>query len=176
MNSPRTLSFHVTVWLAIAVAIGMGAYAVLEYLTTPDQTVAGLLLHHGWHVIALGALFYIVSWIAFDRLLVRPLNAIYLHLYAIGREKRSPMNLQSNVMEIRTIVEGINLMLRCHEQLGDSEPLRRAQIELAVLRQEVEEFEAGPPTEKAAMLERLKALEDSVQILIPVAPAGSRPA
>lgn len=163
MNKPRSLSFHVTIWLAIAVAIGMGAYAALEYLTTPGVTALGLLVHHGWHVLALGTSFYVVSWFAINRLVVRPLNEVYLHLYATGGGQRSLLDLRTNVAEIESIVEGINLMLLRWNKPQPDPSLSDLETEIRLVRQEVEQLASIAPRAKTAMLERLGVLAASVE-------------
>lgn len=80
----RTLSFHVTIWMAIAIAASMGAYAVFEYQGTPGLTLSELVVQHLVHVLGLGILIYILCWAVFYFVLLRPLNRIYLHLYTIG--------------------------------------------------------------------------------------------
>lgn len=162
MKTPRTLSFHVTIWLAVAVGLGMAAYAIYQYATLPGQTARDLLLHHSWHVLVLGAVIYIVSWVMFEWVLVRPLEAIYVHLYAIGAGRRSRLEIQSNVREIVTIVEGINLMLQRLEQGGNDAAIQRTESDFAQLRKAVEELQVASPEAKGAALDQLTAFEKSL--------------
>ncbi len=166
MKTPRTLSFHVTIWLAVAVGLGMAAYAIYQYATMPGQTARDLLLHHSWHVLLLGAVIYIVSWVMIEWVLVRPLEAIYVHLYAIGAGRRSRLEIQSNVREIVTIVEGINLMLQRLEQSADDGAIQRTQSSLAELRKAIEELEVASPETKGATLDKLAGFEKSLSAVL----------
>lgn len=166
MNATRSLSFYVTVWLAVAIVIGMAAYAVYQYFTMPGMTVQQLLLHHLWHVLALGAVIYMLCWLVFYRVLLRPLQQIYLHLYAVGAGKLEPLVLESNVAEIRTIVEGINLMLRRMEQGVDVQALEHAQGVIAELKEAIRRWEVSEPAATGFPLEKLAALEGSLLAIV----------
>lgn len=171
----RSLSFHISVWLAIATAIGMGAYAIYQYATMPGHTVLDLLLHHSWHVLALGAAVYVVSWVAFHKLIVQPLTKIYLHLYAMGAGQFAPLVLKSNVSEIHTIVEGINLMLRRVEQGMDANALEHAQRDITELKETIGQWEVSEPDAKSLALEKLVALEKSLSAVVRNVHAPGKP-
>lgn len=171
----RSLSFHVTVWLAIATAIGMGAYAIYQYATMPGHTALDLWLHHSWHVLALGAAIYVVSWVAFHKLIVQPLTKIYLYLYAMGTGQLAPLALKSNVTEIRTIVEGINLMLRRMEQGMDKQALEHAQSDIAALKETILRLEVSELDAKSLALEKLAALEKSLAAVVRNVNAPAKP-
>ena len=171
----RSLSFHVTVWLAIATAIGMGAYAVYQYATMPGHTVLDLLLHHSWHVLVLGVTAYVVSWIALHKLIVRPLAKIYVHLYAIGGGRLAPLVLKSRVTEIHTIVEGINLMLRRMEQGADAQALEHAQRDISELKEAIRRWEVSESATNSFPLEKLAAVERSLLAIVRNGNAAAKP-
>ncbi len=175
MKTPRSLSSHVTIWLAVAVGLGMAAYAIYQYATMPGQTARDLLLHHSWHVLVLGAVIYIISWVMIEWVLVRPLEAIYVHLYAIGAGRRSRLEIQSNVREIVTIVEGINLMLQRLEQSPEDGAIQRAQFGLAQLRKSIEELEVASPEAKVTTLDKLAGFEKSLSAVLQNIKAASAP-
>lgn len=162
----RSLSFHVTVWLALGIAIGMAGYAIYQYATISGHTTLDLTLHHTWHVLVLGAMMYLVSWLTLHRILIKPLHTIYIHLYALGAGKLEPLTLNSRVTEIRTIVDGVNLMLRRTEQDLDTEGLSRVQREARELNKAIWELEIADPTAKSLALDKLAALEKSLSALV----------
>lgn len=174
-TTTHSLSFHVTVWLAIATAIGMGAYAVYQYATMPGHSVLELLLHHSWHVLALGAAIYVLSWAVFHKLIVQPLTKIYLHLYAMGAGQLAPLALKSNVTEIGTIVAGINLMLHRMEQGMDGNALEHAQRDIAELKETIKQLEVSKPTAKGLALEKVAALEKSLSAVVRGVNAPAKP-
>ena len=174
-TTTRSLSFHVTVWLAIATTIGMATYAIYQYATMPGHTVLDLLLHHSWHVLALSVAIYVVSWIAFHKLIVQPLTKIYLHLYAMGAGQLAPLALKSNVTEIRTIVEGINLMRRRTEQSMDGTTVEHAQRDIIELKETIRELEVLEPDGKSLALEKVAALEKSISAVMRNVNAPAKP-
>ena len=175
MNATRSLSFYVTVWLAVAIAVSMAAYAFYQYFTMPGITATELFLHHLWHVLALGAVIYVLCWLVFDRVLLRPLKQIYIHLYALGAGKLEPLALESNVAEIRTIVEGINLMLRQMEQGADAQALEHAQRVIAELKEAIRQWEVSEPAATSFPLEKLAALERSLLAIVRNVKASAKP-
>lgn len=112
MKRTRSLALVVSCWLALAIAASMGIYAVFQYYSVPGMTVKELFLHHLWHVLSLGALIYVLCWALLQRVLLQPLSKIYLHLYSAGKGKAHLLELDTRITELRTIVDGINLMLR----------------------------------------------------------------
>jgi len=111
-KATKSLSALVTFWVGVAISVSMAGYAWVQYMVTPDATVVGLFTRHLWHVAALGVVIYAFSWIVLRRLVLHPLETVYLHLYAVGAGKRTPLDLPTNVTEIQTIVDGVNLMVR----------------------------------------------------------------
>lgn len=135
MKTTRSLSFHVAIWMAVAIGFSMAAYALYERQTSPNLTWSELAVQHLGHVLGLGVMIYILSWGVFYFLLLRPLNRIYLHLYALGAGQLKPLELNSNVREIRTIVDGINLMLSRLTLGADRDALEHAQQCIAEIRE-----------------------------------------
>lgn len=174
-TTTRSLSFHVTVWLAIATTIGMATYAIYQYATISGHTVLDLLLHHSWHVLALSAAIYLVSWVAFRKLIVQPLTKIYLHLYAMGAGQLAPLALKSNITEIRTIVEGINLMRRRMEQSMDGNTVEHAQRDMIELKETIRQLEFLEPDGKSLALEKVAVLEKSLSAVMRNINAPAKP-
>ncbi len=135
MKTTKSLSFIVTIWMAVAIAVSMGAYAAYEYATAPGQSLRELAVEHLGHVLGLGVMIYILCWGVFHFVLLRPLNRIYLHLYTVGAGQIKPLELQSNVREIKTIVDGVNLMLSRLKLGADRDALEHAQQCIAEIRE-----------------------------------------
>lgn len=171
----HSLSFHVTGWLAIATAIGMAAYAIYQYATMPGHTVLDLLLHHSWHVLAVAAAIYVVSWAAIHKLIVKPLTKIYLHLYAMGAGQLAPLALKTNVTEIHTIVEGINLMRRRLEGGVEANAMEHVRREIAKLKETVESMEVSEPDTKNLALEQIATFEKSLLAVVRNVNAPKKP-
>ena len=112
MKEPKSLSFFVALWTGLGVAASMAAYAVFQFLAYPRMTLGSLFVEHLWHVLVLGAVIYGICWAVFRRVLIRPIRTIHMHLYAVGAGRVEPLELESDVTEIRMIVDGVNLMIQ----------------------------------------------------------------
>ncbi len=107
----KSLATVVAQETALVVAISMGIYAVFQYVTLPDETISGLILRHGWHVVAIGALTYLILNLILIRKILRPVRELYLKFYAAGKGDFSPIDLDSDIRELNHIADGMNLML-----------------------------------------------------------------
>jgi len=106
-----SLASIVAGYSALAVALGMAIYAVYQYIATPGVTILGLLFEHSWHVLVLGVLIYAILYAVLHKTVVRPIRELYLKLYAITRGNLSSLEINSNIIEISEIVEGVQLLL-----------------------------------------------------------------
>lgn len=155
----KNLSFLIAVWMAVAIAGSMAAYAVYQFFTMPGMTVKELFLHHFWHVLALGSVIYVLCWFLFKRIVLRPLTCIYLHLYAVGGGKLELLELNSNVTEIRTIVEGVNLMLTRLKQGLKSNALEDSELRISEIKDLLRNLGTSEPEKLDSALEKLEQLE-----------------
>ncbi len=180
MKTTKSLSFIVTIWMAVAIAVSMGAYAAYEYATAPDQNLRELAVAHLGHVLGLGVMIYILCWGVFYFVLLRPLNRIYLHLYTVGAGQLKPLELHSNVREIQTIADGINLMLSRLKLGADRDALEHAQQCIAEIREMSRQLAITEHEPMSHVLDKLADdLEKSLPSLLvrrgmpPPTPAGS---
>ncbi len=155
MKTTKSLSFFVTVWMAAAIAAGMAAYGVYEYAAMPGHTLRELAVEHLGHVLALGLLTYALCWAVFYFLLLRPLSRIYLHLYTVGAGRLNTLELKSNVREIRTIVDGVNLMLSRLKLGADSDALELAQKRIAEIRETTRQLATADHEHLGALLDAI---------------------
>lgn len=159
MKTTRSLSFFVTVWMAAAIAVSMAAYAVYERTTMPGLSLRELAVQHLGHVLGLGAMIYVLCWGVFYFVLLRPLNRIYLHLYTIGAGRLTTLELGSNVREIRTIVDGVNLMLSRLKQSADNNAMELAQARVAEIRDLARQLTTPDHEHVTTLLDKLADLE-----------------
>lgn len=95
---------------AFITAIGMGIYAVYQFYSHPGHTVTGLILEHGWHVIVLGFLTYLISYLFFYYQIKRPITSLWLKCYAITKGYEDNINVNSNIKEIQEIASAIDML------------------------------------------------------------------
>ena len=113
MKNKREISLASVVagYSALVIALGMAVYAVYQYIATPGETILGLVLEHSWHVLVLGVLIYATLYAVLYKTVVRPIRDLYLKLYAITRGDLSSLDIDSNIVEISEIAEGVQLLL-----------------------------------------------------------------
>ncbi len=107
----NSLASVVAGYSALVIALGMAIYAVYQYVATPGKTVLGLVFEHSLHVIVLGSLIYATLYAVLYKKVVRPIRELYLKLYAITRGNLSSLEIDSNIVEISEIAEGVQLLL-----------------------------------------------------------------
>jgi len=107
----RSLAFVVTLYTALVIALGMGAYGVYQYLVMPGQTVASLVLEHAWHVAVFAVVIYLALSLVLHGNVVRPVQQLNVKLYAITKGDLSPVSVASNVEEIQEIAGVVNFLL-----------------------------------------------------------------
>lgn len=176
MNSPtdlpepqllklRSLSFVVAFWTAVAIAVAMAGYAVVQLVLSPELTVRELVLRHLWHVLALGAVIHLACWLVFRHVLWKPLNGIYLHLYALGKGELEPLQVDTRIEELHIIAEGINLLIWRLSQHRDAETLSEAQAILVQTRFLATTLTSGHSDSAERVVQYLDTLEESLQSL-----------
>lgn len=113
MENKRKISLASVVagYSALVIALGMAVYAVYQYTATPGETILGLVFEHSWHVLVLGVLIYATLYAILYKTVVRPIHDLYLKLYAITRGDLSSLDIDSNIVEISEIAEGVQLLL-----------------------------------------------------------------
>jgi hypothetical protein len=148
--------------MAAAIAVSMGAYAVYEYATMPGSTLRELAIQHLGHVLVLGGVIYVLCWSVFYFVLLRPLNRIYLHLYTVGAGQLKTLELNSNVREIRTIVDGVNLMLSRLTLGADTDALELAQQRIAEIREMTHQLTTSDQEHISVLLDKLTDLQKSL--------------
>jgi len=166
MSQTKSLSAVVSLWTAASIAGGMAVYGAVQYATTPGARIADLLATHLWHVIALGLIVYALSVVLLQRSVVLPLQRIHLHLYGIGAGRLQELHLPTRIREIRTIVDGVNLMVRRIEIGADHDALAGAQSEVEQIRQLASRLPDSDQSTASAILASLSNLERNILALV----------
>lgn len=107
-----SISLFTSLVAAGATAAGMTVYGFGQYVADPTLSPFALVVEHGWHVLALWIVIYACVMVAMHRILLRPIQKIYVHLYGIGAGRLRPLELDTSIRELVHIADGINLMVR----------------------------------------------------------------
>ncbi len=119
-----SIASYVALVSALITAIGMGVYAVYQFYSHPGHTVTGLMLEHGWHVVVLGFLTYMVSYIFFYFQIKRPISSLWLKCYAMTKGYEDNINVNSTIKEIQEIADAID-MLKAQLSKNKNEPISK---------------------------------------------------
>ncbi|HCE46730.1 MAG TPA: hypothetical protein DET40_24550 [Lentisphaeria bacterium] len=119
-----SIAFYVALVSAFITAIGMGVYAVYQFYSHPGHTITGLMLEHGWHVIALGFLTYLVSYLLFHFQITRPISSLWMKCYAMTRGYEDNITVTSSIKEIQEIADAID-MLKAQLSKNKNEPINK---------------------------------------------------
>ena len=106
-----SLSAAVALISSLATALAMAAYAIMQYLSNPNLGIAELVVRHGWHVVALGGLIYLLLYATLNVKLVKLMDEFYFRLYAVKKGDYRPITHRSRIKEIQKIIDEINILI-----------------------------------------------------------------
>lgn len=168
----RSLSSVTALWTAVAIALIMAGYAVFQKALGPEMSWQDLFFQHLWHVVLLGGVIQLVCWLLLRHLLGQPLNQIYLHLYAVGKGHLDSIHISSNIREIRSISEGINLMVWRMRQISELKALSSSCQEIRMIKKQMHRLAEHDPQLATIVTEQLELLEKNLLELSAEEPAG----
>lgn len=137
-SSTTTLNRAVIKATLIAVVIGMGIYTAIEFSLARPSNVAEFLGHHLLHALVIGVVISIALTVLLDRFIVAPVRRIFQHLYHIGSGRLAPLELDSKLEEVNTVVGGINLLVERLKNAPSDKALVEALIDVGKLRAKLE--------------------------------------
>lgn len=71
-----------------------------------------MIIGHGWHVIVLGIIIYVTLYAVLNKKVAQPLQDLYVKIYAITKGDFNPVSINSNIMEIQEMGDGISFLLK----------------------------------------------------------------
>jgi len=147
---------------ALIIAFGMAVYAVFQYAANPELGVTALLLEHGWHVLVLGLLIYGVLYYVLHRKVVDPIHDLYAKCYAVAIGDFSRLELETNIVELRDIADGINLLIERMEHLKEESSLSELSKQTNELRSTVREAESIDEPAKENLMKIAERIDRTV--------------
>ena len=127
----------------IATLIGMLVYSAFEYLLGETPTLSEFAGHHLLPAVLIGVTVCVTLSIILHAKIISPVMQIFKHLYRIGSGQLSPLSLDSRVSEIRTVVDGVNLLVTRLKGDPKNGSLGKALDDLVKLRGDLEEVTAA---------------------------------
>jgi len=160
-----SLASVVAGYSAAVIAFGMGIYAIYQYYAMPGKTVLGLILEHSLHVIVLGLLIYGTLYAVLYRKVVKPIRDLYLKLYAITRGNLSTIEVDSKIVEIAQIAEGVRILLEGIDQSVPKVSLAELSNRTQKIRSIAKKRDALDPPAKDFLMNVANDIDDVVKEL-----------
>lgn len=110
-----------------SVLIGMGGWTAWEYVTGENPDANEFLTHHLLPALVIGTFVWCVLTILIGKLVLTPTEKILESLYRIGSGRLDPLELDSRIEEIRTVVSSVNLLT--HRLKGSRENTSFGQVQ-----------------------------------------------
>lgn len=127
----------------MATLVGMLIYSAFEYLLGEAPTLSEFAGHHLLPAMLIGLAVCVTLSIILHAKIISPVMQIFKHLYQIGSGQLSPLSLDSRVSEIRTVVEGVNLLVTRLKGDPKDGSLGKALDDLVKLRGDLEQVTAS---------------------------------
>ena len=146
----------------IAVAVGTIFWTAIELASGQPLSIRELILHHVVPAIVIGLIIAVVLSLLLNRFVVAPIQNLFSHLYRIGSGRLDPIDLDTGVEEIQTMVDGVNLLARRLQAPTGEDAFARAQERLATLRRQLRSMADAGGEESELFLDiakEMRALE-----------------
>ena len=125
-----SLVSYVAFITATLTAVAMGVYAVYQFNSNPGHTVWGLIMQHGWHVVVLGFLTYVVLYPFFFYQIHRPIMKLWVKAYAISKGHDDYVEVDSVIKEIQEISDAISMIKVQLERNGQAPSEEKEELEV----------------------------------------------
>mgnify|MGYP003680510116 CR=1 FL=1 len=134
-----TWSLQSAVGMAVfaAVLLGMGGWTGWEYLSGERPDATEFFTHHLLPAVIIGVLVWGVLTILLGKLVIDPTRQIFEHLYRIGSGQLEPLEMDTRIQDIRTIVDGVNLLARRLKDVPGDGSFKQVQDRLVKIRKEM---------------------------------------
>ena len=138
LRPSRSLSRTLVGATLAAATVGMLVSAAVEYLSGEPATLTEFTRHHLFPTLLIVAAVAVTLTLLLHSKVIAPVKQIFVHLYRIGSGQFTPLNVDSGVSEIRTVVDGVNLLVTRLKDTPDDQALGNAVKSLAKLRTDME--------------------------------------
>lgn len=133
----KTLGRTVVGVTLVAVFVGMLAYTGFEYLFATPTDLAEFLTHHLFPALFIGLVVSLTLSVLIHSKVIAPVKKIFEHLYHVGSGRLAPLELDSRIEEIDTVVEGINLLVQRLKDNPDNQAIGKAADDVVKLRSDL---------------------------------------
>jgi len=112
MRSPRSLLSFAAVASAAAILVSLAALGAFRRIVDPSVPLGKIAADILAPAAIAGTAAAAAVLAVFRTLVLRPLSRIGRHLYDVGMGRLRPLSVRSAVLEVRPLIDGVNLLVR----------------------------------------------------------------
>ncbi|MCG8600896.1 MAG: hypothetical protein MI807_12195 [Verrucomicrobiales bacterium] len=146
----------------IAVLVGTVSWGVIEYFTGTSHSWSDFFGHHLVPSLVIGLIIWVILSALLQRTVIEPLQQLFAHLYRVGSGRLDSVTLDTRIKEIKTMVDGVNLLVHRLESASGDSAFSDAQARLKKIRTELRSMADGAGEDSSLFLDvirELRALE-----------------
>ena len=153
-----SLSIQVSLCSILVIFIAMCSYSVAMYFVRGSRMeIVNELGNNLAMVFVLGCLIHLALHYTLRRLLMRPLEQLYVKMYAVTKGDFTPVVLETDIQELQDIANGINMMAQRLQKLPGDQGLAKMQLDVEQLRLLADNEEHAMAEESREYLRELAA-------------------
>jgi methyl-accepting chemotaxis protein len=143
-----SLSIQVSLCSILVIFIAMCVYSTVMYFVRGSRMeIVHELGNNLAMVFVLGCLIHLALHYTLRRLLMRPLEQLYVKMYAVTRGDFAPVALETDIQELQDIANGINMMAQRLQKLPGEQGLGHMQLDVTRLRHVADDEAHAMPEE-----------------------------
>lgn len=145
-----------------AVVAGMMLYTLVEYLIYRPTDLPVFVTHHVLHVAVIGMAVWIVSAILIVRLVIKPVEIVFLHLRKVAAGRLDYLDIEAGSTQLGDMVGSVNELVAQLRRTPEEDSLSRALDRVQELRAAIRERMEGSPDEGLAIMRVMTKLEGNL--------------
>ncbi|MEC5129453.1 hypothetical protein VSU19_22015 [Verrucomicrobiales bacterium BCK34] len=162
-NQPQkkpALKLQTAVGFAVfaSVLIGMGGWTAWENLTGESPNAHEFITHHLLPALVISTFVWCALTILLGKLVITPTEKILESLYRIGSGRLDPLELDTRIEEIRTVVSGVNLLTHRLKGSGENTTFGQVQDRLIKIRKDMRSLVDAAGDDAGYLLETVREL------------------
>jgi len=146
----------------IAVLIGTISWGAIEYFTGATHSWSEFLGHHLVPSLVIGLIIWVILSVLLQRTVIEPMQNLFAHLYRVGSGRLDSISLDTRIKEIKTMIDGVNLLVHRLESASGDTAFLQAQTRLKKIRAELRSMADGAGKDSSLFLgviREIRALE-----------------
>ena len=163
-----SLHGKVSRWTLAATLIGMATYSAVEYFIERPSDWTTFLFHHVLHVAVIGLAVWIASFLVIRRLVIEPVDHIFIHLRRIAAGRLEFLDCTVSVREVGHVVASVNHLVSRLRRTPEPDSVSRCLDHLRGLREALKKVSATAQDDLVPVMRLVTSLEGDLLDLLQV--------